>query len=339
MKRAPYKQYAAAGVDWLSLFRRADDEERHGAITGIAEDAGVAYKTLARRYSQWKSGHRPTAADGDGIRDARCGSNRALTEEEERQIAEHIRVNYLDKGIALTDADLANMAQQRWIATHLDLAAGAQPFKASKGWISLFKHRWAFSSKRPAGRDRTIRSGRDATDAVFIATCRRWLHRVGAHRFLQLDETQWRAVNLPVKVLGNTGAPRAAVAYRGEAKKGTTAVLCVAADGTKLRPVIVRKGKTDRCLKALQLDSLSTSVDGKYSANGFVSVDVMRHIFSIIAQYTRVASPQCCCWTCTACTRMLKCSLLLGSTTVTCYGYLLHRVLRGNRSTFRCTAL
>jgi len=83
LKRGAYKQYAKAGIDWLSLFRRADDGGSSESIMDIADENNINYSTFKTRFSLWKDAGRPTHADGAGIGDGRGCSTREFTEDEE----------------------------------------------------------------------------------------------------------------------------------------------------------------------------------------------------------------------------------------------------------------
>ena len=54
--------------------------------------------------------------------------------------------------------------------------------------------------------------------------------------------------------LQSTGTDNAKINVNGNEKEGITTVLTISADGNKLKPMIIAKGKTPRCLKKYKIN-------------------------------------------------------------------------------------
>ena len=78
--------------------------------------------------------------------DNRGGSNKAFTQDEEKELAIYIKVNFIDKRLPFDNEDLKLLAIERWIKKHPE---EPDAFKCSKGWTVDFKKKWGFNSVKP----------------------------------------------------------------------------------------------------------------------------------------------------------------------------------------------
>jgi len=95
---------------------------------------------------------------------------------------------------------------------------------------------------------------------------------------------------VPCELSGGGGRP---VAYRGNEKEGISAMLTVTATGIKLPTIFVKSGKTDRCLKSLELDG-ATNYFALTTPTGWVNnLIVGIWLDNIIIPYARAKNRRC----------------------------------------------
>jgi hypothetical protein len=291
--RRPYHNYGDVGVDWVKAFGDVDADHHHGKFARVSARHDVEVQTLRRRYWRWVRGGRRRASLVTEHIERRGGGNRAFTMAQQRALADRIRARYIDKGAAITDEVIAAEAMNEWNRHHPSIASRRHcHFDASAGWVSCFRKRWGMSSKRPQPRQEYAATAAAHTVHTFQRLCRKWLQRVGAFRFYNLDETRWCHTKMPTRVIANRGS-RATVRYGGAIADAFTAVLVVSAAGRKLKPMIIRKGKTPRCLWSLNTDSIHSPIDCQFSENSFITYELLEHILdNVIAKHSGGA-PSC----------------------------------------------
>ena len=119
---------------------------------------------------------------------------------------------------------------------------------------------------------------------AFISECRTHLARVGRAHFFNVDETHWKFGNTPRLVLHRRGV-HDIVAVGAKKQSGFTAILGVSASGHRFKPMIVVKGKTDRCIAKLQR-KYGVRVSLKKSASCWSNSEIMDSINHVIAPAT-----------------------------------------------------
>jgi hypothetical protein len=101
-----------------------------------------------------------------------------------------------------------------------------------------------------------------------------------------MDETFWRLVNDNPNVIGITGSENRKLTMNTDTKSGFTAIFIISADGKFLKPIIIIKGKTKRCLKKTGILN-EDFVLMKFSVNGWINIDIMKFILYEIYKITK----------------------------------------------------
>jgi hypothetical protein len=270
-KRNPYKKYENANWQWIDIFndiKHLKETNKH-AINIISNKYKINYNTLKGKYKLWLDNGCP-----DIIIDNR-GKESSFTEEEERTLYEYIKEIYIDNHLYFDDTCLKILAQKKW-----NLLEKQGLFKASKGWIYDFKYRWNLST-RSASYSKKASIQNDDQVQCFISNCITTAKIVNKSYIFNMDETFWRIINGNPKVIGITGTENRKVLTGVDLKSGFTAIFIITADGLFLKPIIILKGKTSRCLKKTNLSDDSI-ICRKFSPTGWINTDIMKYILKEI---------------------------------------------------------
>jgi hypothetical protein len=150
---------------------------------------GVPMKTTRGWYRHWlRDGawrpYQPTATM----------RRRLFTSEQEAELARRIRDDYLAQGCIFTDADfrlLAIEAYYAWNPINADEEAPTfKQFRASNGFIRLFKKRNRFSSRRSHFKRRSPPN--PALERQFLTEIQEIMSRTDPQFILNCDETSWK---------------------------------------------------------------------------------------------------------------------------------------------------
>jgi hypothetical protein len=198
----PHKDYVRDQKDYEVIFKEILPQwEPHWYRTMIFPKFCVPESTFYDWKQQWEADHfwRPWHTEVHGVR------LRAFDDDEEAQIAEVIRTEYIAAGRLFTEATFRELVMQAWEA----FGRAEGEFVCSKHFISNFKHRNRFSSRRFHARRRNPAESQ-AQIAAWLATIRDLLTANEASRdmVVNCDETAWRL--LPSGLL--TWAPLAQMA-------------------------------------------------------------------------------------------------------------------------------
>jgi hypothetical protein len=239
----------------------------YGAVSAVAAKFEVDRSALSKRWKrvlqQRRSGnsilHRdacPPASDAE----TRGGHNKALTQEEEQAVYDRIRREVHDEHRPLVDSDIQRFATEQWAKRPCELRRLGPAWRASRKWVYLFKHRWKLGSKTP----RAWKVGEDEdaapadAGAAFAAECRAWLEIVGADMLINVDETAWRYATPGLSCIGFVGE-RCDIDLGADRRTCFTATLAATASGKKLRPAVLKEGKTELCIARLRAEYGTTA--------------------------------------------------------------------------------
>lgn len=159
-------------------------------------------------------------------------------------------------------------------------------FKASNGWLRLFMKRKGLSLRR-----KTTVSQRTTSDVVpklvsFVGHLRslQIQHNFGHANVYAMDETAcW--MDMPGSTTINaSGSRTVSLKTTGHEKDHFTVALSAKADGTKLKPFVVFKGKGTRLIKDLQK---IPGIVVRFSGNGWFNDDLTcEYLHSIIGSFS-----------------------------------------------------
>ena len=120
-------------------------------------------------------------------------------------------------------------------------------FKASNGWLTSFKKRHALSTRQGTSIGQKL--PKDSEEKV--TRFQKFLidqfdnHHYELCDVFNMDETPMKFDMVGSRTLETTGANTVLIRTNGAEKRGFTAILTVAADGTKLPPTVIFKGVRD----------------------------------------------------------------------------------------------
>jgi hypothetical protein len=273
-KRRPYKKYDISEWNWKDVLDEALilKESEKNYIEIISNKYGIVHKTLRNNICKFiKYGTYPTNSKGI--------HNNMFTEKEENELANDIKLNYIDKQKPFDNDNLKLLAMQKWEEKNSD----HKHFNASNGWCSTFKRKWGLSSVKP--NKKRISDGADEnTISQFKKDCIEAYKRVGPDFFYNMDETFWLVINFINKTFGRTGSESTQIKYIGNDKQGFTALLCISARGKFLKPFVIKKGKTKNCLKSFIVDNNLIKCN---SNNGWVNDGIIILLLDVINNKTQ----------------------------------------------------
>lgn len=119
----------------------------------------------------------------------------------------------------------------------------------------------------------------------FLKICKETKKNVDKCNIFNMDETFWRTINGNKSVIGITGSENRKVIYGTNNKSGFTAIFIISADGNFLKPIIIIKGKTERCLKKTGLDN-DEIISRKFNISGWIDINIMKFILREIHTIT-----------------------------------------------------
>lgn len=142
------------------------------------------------------------------------------------------------EGIAVSGERLRQEAKRK---------AEDHDFRASNGWLRSFKRRHTISTRMGTSIGQKLPPGHEEKLLTFqkYVLQLRTQHGYPLSHIFNMDETPMRFDMPGNRTLDMTGATTVAIKTTNSEKKGFTMVLCVAADGTKVKPWIIFKGVRD----------------------------------------------------------------------------------------------
>ncbi len=275
--RNNYKSYNNMPWKWLTIFRAIERLKKNGHksyIKPIADKYNIKNTTLRTKYQQWLNDDKPNEFI---IKDNRGINNRLFTIEEERELYEYIKEVFIDSNLFIDDECIQIMAKKKWDLLYNECK---DAFLASNCWVYEFKKRWRLST-RIANPSR-IATNIDANKLnKFYNMYNKANKNINKQFIFNMDETFWRLINGSFNVIGIIGSENRKVNMNVNPKEGFTSILIISANGEFLKPIIVLKGKTNRCLKktGLKDDSL---IHMKFSTNGWINVNIMNFVLDQI---------------------------------------------------------
>ena len=155
-------------------------------------------------------------------------------------------------------------------------------FNASDGWCTSFKKKWNLSTL-------TVKPSKKASNhssidvKKFLTNYKRSSKGVPNKFIFNYDETNIKVMNPPKTAIRIKGSTDVKVECEGNTKENFTIGLTISAGGALLKPLIIAKGMTERCLNKF---SLSNKVNGTYTDNGWANEDCIVIILDQIANIT-----------------------------------------------------
>ena len=216
----------------------------YGAISKISRDTGIPTQTL----SDWRRNcliHK--SAEWFEVSHS---YNRALSDEIENSIFSFIDENLISTGIGAIRQDIKMLTLNAYSSLDIDEEKENyfhDRFCASEKYIDKFMERYKISLQTP---HLSRRSKIDAEyEQTFLSRMHVLLDEYQPNRIYNADETSWRLVCLPEKVLSPIGSGEAKLSTNANVKACVTAVFVINAAGESFPIWVLEKGKTERCVR------------------------------------------------------------------------------------------
>lgn len=157
-------------------------------------------------------------------------------------------------------------------------------FRASNGWLVKFLHRNGLSLRRKTSISQSLPADYIPKLVSFIVRLRNIQreHKYQESNIIAMDETAcW--MDMPSSTtIDHVGARSISLKTTGHDKDHYTVILTARADGTKLKPYIVFKGKGTRLMKQLQC---IPGIIVRFSTNGWMNTELtIDYLHSVVGR-------------------------------------------------------
>ena len=181
--------------------------------------------------------------------------------------------SYINFGLAFCNEDFELFAIGVYTKLHGRRAAQAMT-KISAGAIVRYKKQWGFGSKRPRISHLAKNPHLAEQMVAYRQECKKWLKIVGPSLFMNFDETFWRLLQNVLTCWGTIGE-KTHLVQNWDPKAGVTLGFTVAADGTILPTLLIRKGKTKKVIENVNLERFNGRMVGCWTASGWMRATIM----------------------------------------------------------------
>ena len=245
-------------------------------LTEISRETSIPLKTISNWYKQYQSNQdwRPYSTLNRSL------AQRIFTNEEENNMVEFIKDNFITPGKLFTDALFRELAMSLYLFKYKDIEQMPN-FMVSDHFIHDFKQRNHISS-RIAHPERRANENQDQ-NTQWENTIENLLNTFPRDKILNCDETSWQIFPNSIKTWAETGSQNIQIRVNGNPKDSITVLATIAADGTKCPLFIIAKGKTERCEESQLGD---TAYHFKtHSVNGWSTNETFQEYLHFISNY------------------------------------------------------
>ena len=279
-KRGRYCTHTYADLDLVSTFNRIDDFKESNGKSGVsisktALKVKIPRQTLSHWSNRWVNLGRP---ENFQLKNESHGRPTSLTSNEEKKLDQILLEKYFKRNEILVNETisveaLALVNSNRSRNCFLHFANRTQTSIASQFWARSFRKRLR-PSVRTQSRTHISTVTNDRMDQtidyivlmhVAIAKYRKML-TFGA------DETPLRSVAQNRTTIARMWTESVKIRKVANEKQQLTAMLAISVSGDKLKPMIIHKGRIERCL--INFD-LRNDILGAYSKNGWINGQLM----------------------------------------------------------------
>lgn len=164
-KRRPYKPYLKAKWSWDEIFDEINQikDTSTNFLKYISDKYGIVYGTLKNKYNKYCKNNKI-----DINIEKRGGSNRIFTRNEERELYDHIKSNFIDKNTPLTNNIIKKIALERFKHTKSNKNKN---FNNSDGWCNTFKKKWNLSTQKVRCSKKATNIPTDDDIKIFLDKC------------------------------------------------------------------------------------------------------------------------------------------------------------------------
>ena len=279
-KRDNYKNYNNAKWDWNDIFAKIENKER--CKKEIAKAYNIKYKTLLDKYKKWVDNEKKKIIKKEN----RGGHKKIFTIEQEKDLALYIKDVYIANGLFFDNECIKILALKKYkllCNNNKNKTENDNKFNCSDGWVNDFKKKWKLTTKGYNYNKVFININDDKIKA-FLNKCFFIDHCFSKTLVFNLDETFWLLVNNSSTVIGIKGEHRK-VSLAIDEKSGYTAVFIISASGIFMKPIIILKGLTNRCLYKIN-NINDNKIYKKFSSSGWIDESIMFFILDEIVKIT-----------------------------------------------------
>ena len=168
-------------------------------------------------------------------------------------------------------------------------------FSASNGWMDRFLHVNKLSVVKARTVRRPIITDKESKYiSLFLVTIKVVFEQYEPRFIINMDEMNIGKGDSHIQVIGhrNRGYRKVKTTYAN--KTSLTCCFAIAYDGTKLKPMFTKKGKTTRSLKSLTINA-SKEVGCVTESGWSTPASMLFYIRNVIIPYTQNA-PTCLIW-------------------------------------------
>ena len=206
----------------------------------IAQESNINYETI--RY--WA---RKIRSDEHYIPGKAIGNHRRIfTEEQEREISDMIRVQYIQHNIIIKRKHLRRILINAWKSFDPENRINLPPKRIfSYKFLKDFCKRNHFSFRQMRKKKRSI-VDQDEVDEYTTKICDAFTN-FGTRYIGNMDETPWNFVYKRGQILAITGKEEVDGVLPDDYRKSFTVIATITASGDKLPPIFLAQGKTSLC--------------------------------------------------------------------------------------------
>ena len=221
----------------------------HPSLKTISEESNIPYGTIKYWNSRLK-------IDRHFVPGATIGKHRMLfTMEQEQNIGDFIKTQYIQHGIIIRRKHLRKILFSVWKSYDLENRQYHSGRKImSTQFLKGFCKRTHLSFRDMRKKKRSIISQQEV-DIYTKELCEIY-EQYGLNRIANMDETPWNFVYKRGKVLSITGKEEVDAVLPDDYKKSFTVISTIIANGSKLPPLFLAKGKTNQC--HMQFDGMES---------------------------------------------------------------------------------
>jgi signal recognition particle subunit SEC65 len=277
--RTPYKSYNSAKWKWSDIFIEIDNlkSTSNTFLKDISNKYGIIYSTLRNKYNKRSK----NKSDKNINNEKRGGSNKALTNNDENNLYNHIKTIYIDNNRPLTNAIIKQLAINEFNNNLID---EKKTFNASDGWCTEFKKRWSLSTQRI--KPSKIATKKPTTNEInkFIDTYNKKRKVIKDKNIFNFDEIGINIANPPKTAIRLIGSECTKLDCKENLKEKTTIGLTISLGGSILKPLLITKGQTTKCLEKYDL---TDEIIGAHSNKGWINSDCLKLILDQIVKKTK----------------------------------------------------
>ena len=160
----------------------------------------------------------------------------------------HIKNNFINKNKQLNNNIIKELALDEFKKKNNNGI-----FKISFGWCIMFKKRWNLSTQKVKSSKIAVNMPTQNEIELFLNEYEKLKKEIKRKFFFNYDEISYNILNPQKTAIRIKGAKEVKIEYNDNLKRSFTLGLTISLRGSFLKPLIIEKGKTERCLNKFKL--------------------------------------------------------------------------------------